>query len=475
MRRASAALLAAAGRAATARRRLHTSSPLAAASSSAQTGTAEAAASPTTTPTSSATDAASLDFGGTALPCTPHLAFYGGPGRPAAPPGGGPIPAFWMVDAAGRDVRSGSADTDTDATPLHPLASAHDWDQATAVATYTAMARLQVMDTLFFEAQRQGRFSFYMTAAGEEAATVGSAAALAPTDPVFAQYREHGVLLQRGASFKDMADQCFGNALDRGKGRQMPIHYGDPARAFHTVSSPLATQLPHAVGAAYVEKLFSTTGPPGNTVVAAYFGEGAASEGDFHAAANFAAVLRAPVLFICRNNGWAISTPAHQQYAGDGIAGRGPAYGIPSTRVDGGDARAVHAAVGAARALALETGGPALVECVAYRAGHHSTSDDASRYRAGGGPSGWRARDPASRLAAWLEARGWWDGQKEADLRRAARAEAVAALAAAEKEPKCVVSVSFFFVPGEGGGSLSFFRSPSRSPHTLFPIQTGPR
>ena len=380
-----------------------------------------------------------LDFGdGRRLPYTTALAFYGGPGRPAAPPGGGPIPAYWTMDGAGADIAG---------SPPVP----HDFaDQAAAVAVYAAMARLQVMDTLFFEAQRQGRFSFYMTAAGEEAATVASAAALAPDDPVFAQYREHGVLLARGAPLAEMADQCFGNGRDRGKGRQMPIHYGDPGRAFHTVSSPLATQLPHAVGAAYAGKLWGQgVGPgaptaPGATVVAAYFGEGAASEGDFHAALNFAAVLRAPVVFICRNNGWAISTPAAQQYAGDGIAGRGPAYGVPATRVDGGDARAVHAGVAAARALALDTGGPALVECVAYRAGHHSTSDDAGRYRSpagaggGGGGGAWRARDPAARFARWLEGRGWWDGEREAELRRSARAEAVDALAAAEKEPKCV-------------------------------------
>jgi len=405
---------------------------------------ARTATAATTTPTSTlpprdaaalqaAQAADGLDFGdGRRLPYTTTLTFYGGPGRPTAPASGGPIPAFWTVDGAGAPIAG---------APPVPLDFPDDG--AAALAVYASMARLQVMDTLFFEAQRQGRFSFYMTAAGEEAATVASAAALQPNDPVFAQYREHGVLLHRGAPFKEMADQCYGSRLDRGKGRQMPIHYGDPGRAFHTVSSPLATQLPHAVGAAYAGRLWGQQGPtpassapPGTTVVAAYFGEGAASEGDFHAALNFAAVLRAPVVFICRNNGWAISTPATQQYAGDGIAGRGPAYGVPSARVDGGDARAVHAAVAAARAVALATGGPALVECVAYRAGHHSTSDDAARYRSPSAAGGWRARDPAARFARWLEGRGWWDGEREAELRRAARAEAVEALAAAEKEPK---------------------------------------
>jgi Dehydrogenase E1 component len=114
-------------------------------------------------------------------------------------------------------------------------------------------------------------------------------------------------------------------------------------------------------------------------ITAAYFGEGAASEGDFHAALNFAATLRAPTLFICRNNGFAISTPASEQYAGDGVAARGPAYGVPTLRVDGGDARAVCVATRAARALALSSGGPVLLEAMSYRVGHHSTSDDSSR------------------------------------------------------------------------------------------------
>ena len=132
--------------------------------------------------------------------------------------------------------------------------------------------------------------------------------------------------------------QCYGNERDLGKGRQMPIHYGSRALNFHTISSPLATQLPHAAGAAYALKVRSAVPltlrgvgsptPPAEfmpaalqldrrpAVVAAYFGEGAASEGDFHAALNFAATLSCPVVFICRNNGWAISTPATEQYKG---------------------------------------------------------------------------------------------------------------------------------------------------------------
>lgn len=292
---------------------------------------------------------------------TRALRFAGGPSSdPAAPGSMSRMPCYRVLDAAGR--------------PLAGADAPHALGEAAAAKLYSTMARLQVMDTIFYEAQRQGRFSFYMTCAGEEAAVVASAAALDPGDEVFAQYREQGVLLWRGFSFEDFANQCYGNALEPGKGRQMPIHYGSRSLNFHTVSSPLATQLPHAAGVAYALKL---KGAP--NVAAAYFGEGASSEGDFHAALNFAATLGAPCLFVCRNNGYAISTPAYEQYRGDGVASRGPAYCVPSIRVDGGDALAVLNATAAARALALEGGGPVLLEAMTYRSGHHSTSDDSSR------------------------------------------------------------------------------------------------
>lgn len=198
--------------------------------------------------------------------------------------------------------------------------------------------------------------------------------------------------------------------------------------------------------------LHSTLAPPhspksqleGKAAVAAcYFGEGAASEGDFHAALNFSATLSAPVVFICRNNGWAISTPASEQYRGDGIAGRGPSYGVPSLRVDGGDAVAVYNAVAEARRVALERRGPVLLEAMSYRSGHHSTSDDSSRYRAAEEMAAWRARDPVARFERWMAVRGWWDEARGVGARKAARREAIAALAAAAKQPRPPLSEMF--------------------------------
>uniref|UniRef100_A0A6T5VMK1 2-oxoisovalerate dehydrogenase subunit alpha n=1 Tax=Phaeocystis cordata TaxID=118079 RepID=A0A6T5VMK1_9EUKA len=296
---------------------------------------------------------------------------------------------------------------------------------------YRTMVRLQTLDTLFYEAQRQGRFSFYMTCFGEEATVIGSAAALETADHVFAQYREHGLLLWRGQTFQEFADQCYGNNRDFGKGRQMPIHYGRKDLNVHTISSPLTTQLPQAAGAAYANKL---NGYDGITV--AYFGEGAASEGDFHAAMNFASTLACPVLFFCRNNGWAISTPSDEQYTGDGIAGRGSAYGMPALRVDGMDAIAMYHATKTAREYIMEHKSPVLIEAMSYRSSHHSTSDDSSRYREISEMQAWKARDPVARFQIWLEDKGWWSDEEETEVRGEARKEVMKVLDAAERENK---------------------------------------
>lgn len=157
---------------------------------------------------------------------------------------------------------------------------------------------------------------------------------------------------------------------DLGKGRQMPIHYGDKSRNIVTVSSPLCTQVPQASGAGYQYRISGQ-----DRVAVTFFGEGAASEGDFHSALNFAATLRCQTLFFCRNNMYAISTPIDDQYAGDGIAVRGVAYGMPTIRVDGNDVFAIYNAVKKAREIIIKEKRPALVEAISYRVGDHSTSD----------------------------------------------------------------------------------------------------
>lgn len=219
------------------------------------------------------------------------------------------------------------------------------------------MVLLNTMDKILYESQRQGRISFYMTNFGEEASHIGSAAALHESDIIYGQYREAGVLVWRGFTISQFIDQCYGNCEDEGKGKQMPVHYGSKKLNFVTISSTLATQIPQAVGAAYALK----RQPDNKRVVTVYFGEGAASEGDTHAAFNFAATLSCPVLFFCRNNGFAISTPSSEQYRGDGIAGRAAGYGMATIRVDGTDLFAVYNATKAAKEYALKNNKPVII------------------------------------------------------------------------------------------------------------------
>lgn len=156
----------------------------------------------------------------------------------------------------------------------------------------------------------------------------------------------------------------------------MPIHYGSKDINIVTVSSPLCTQVPQASGAGYKYRISGQ-----DKIAVTYFGEGSASEGDFHSALNFAATLRCQTLFYCRNNMYAISTPIDDQYAGDGIAVRGVAYGMPTIRVDGNDILAVYFATQEARKLIMKEKRPVLIEAISYRVGDHSTSDFSERYR----------------------------------------------------------------------------------------------
>jgi 2-oxoisovalerate dehydrogenase E1 component alpha subunit len=185
-----------------------------------------------------------------------------------------------------------------------------------------------------------------------------------------------------------------------------------------------------------MQRLTNPNVPP--RIVACYFGEGAASEGDFHAALNIAATRSCPVVFICRNNGYAISTPTLEQYRGDGIASRGTGYGIDTIRVDGNDIWAVREATRKARELALTDGGkPVLIEAMSYRISHHSTSDDSFAYRARVEVEDWKRRDnPITRLRKYLEKKGIWNDEKENEARGRLRKEVLKAFGEAEKEKK---------------------------------------
>ena len=220
-------------------------------------------------------------------------------------------------------------------------------------------------------------------------------------------------------------------AEDPAHGRQLPLHIGSPDRHMLYVKSTLGTHCPHAAGVSYSMKQRKSP-----QVAVAYFGEGCASEGDVPSALNIAAVHGCPTIFFCRNNGYAISTSTRDQYAGDGIAQRGPAFGLPTIRVDGNDVLAVMAATRKAKEICIAEGMPTLVEAMTYRIGAHSTSDDDSKYRNPISPEEgwsserayWEARSPIIRFGRYLQSLGWYNVQMEEELRKAARREAIQSL-----------------------------------------------
>ena len=314
---------------------------------------------------------------------------------------------------------------------LCPGAAVAPMSSELATKIYTDMLYTRLLDERMVGAQRQGRLSFYLTCTGEEASVAGTIAAFQSDDMVMAQYREQLALRYRGFTTEQFMNQLFSNIEDLGKGRQMPVHYGSRELHFMTISSPLATQIPQAAGYAYGQKLAGK-----NACTLCYFGEGAASEGDFHAGLNMAAVLKCPVVFVARNNGYAISTPSSEQFAGNGIASRGVGYGIKTIRVDGNDILAVYSAAVEARKIAVEQQQPVLIETMSYRLGAHSTSDDPTGYRSREEEQLWRENDPISRMKNWLVKQNWWDEQREEALQAEFRQEILAQVKIAEKRPK---------------------------------------
>lgn len=269
------------------------------------------------------------------------------------------------------------------------------------LALFRLMLRQRLLDDLMLTLQRQGRIGFYGAATGQEAAVFGSGRALEPRDWILPALREGGVALMRGYPLRDYIAQCFGNAADVTHGRQMPCHYGARAQNFVTLSSPIGTQLPHAVGVAMAMKSRGD-----DAVCMAYLGDGATSENDFHTSLDLAARLNLPVVFFCQNNQWAISAPASLQTAAASMAVRGKPFGIEGVRVDGNDVLACYEATRQAVDRARAGDGPSLIEALTYRMGAHSSSDDPTRYRDETVTEAWKERDPITRLRAFLQAGG---------------------------------------------------------------------
>ena len=293
------------------------------------------------------------------------------------------------------------------------------------VELYRDMRLARRFDERAVSLQRQGRMGTYPPLSGQEGAQVGSAYALEPEDWVFPSYREHAVTQVRGVPLDRTLLYWMGH--EAGNAFQ-------DANVFAT-SVPIATQIPHATGAAWASKLMGE-----EKVFCCYFGDGATSEGDFHEGLNFAGVFDVPAVFFCNNNGWAISVPRERQTASETLAQKAEAYGIDGVQVDGMDPLAVYAvtkrAVDKARDPAEGEARPTLIEAVQYRFGAHTTADDPSVYREEAEVERWREKDPIPRMEAFLRETGRIDDETIEAIESEIEDRVAEAIETAESTPR---------------------------------------
>ena len=350
----------------------------------------------------------------------------------------------------------------TPGSPIEPLpydraraaeALGPGWEEIVRAA-YRWMLLGRALDARMQGLQRQGRVGFYGAATGHEAVNVAAGLASRREDWVFPGLREQLVALVRGHPLPTYVHHLFADGKDPARGRNMPCHPTASEVHYVSMSSVIGTQVTHATGLAYAQKL---RGEKAATL--AFFGDGATSSNDFHAGLNFAGVFQLPVVFCCANNQWAISLPVARQTAVASLASKASAYGFSGVRVDGTDFLASYSALDRALHSAREGGGPGLVEFVVYRMVPHSSSDDPGRYQ----PSDWMARanrmDPVGRLAAWVAAEKVVSDEDVAKWRSEADREVRAAVEEAEATAPPIpdsltedVYASRSYLPNQPGG-----------------------
>ncbi|PZE22027.1 thiamine pyrophosphate-dependent dehydrogenase E1 component subunit alpha [Paenibacillus xerothermodurans] len=300
-----------------------------------------------------------------------------------------------------------------------------------AVDMYKYMQKARKFDERGFLLQRSGKIAFHVSGIGQEAAQVASAFALEQGKDYFLPYyRDYGFVLSVGMTMKELMLSVFAKAEDPNSGgRQMPGHFSHKKLNIVTGSSPVTTQVPHAVGFALAAKMRKK-----DFVSFVTFGEGSSNQGDFHEGCNFAGVHNLPVIMMCENNQYAISVPIHKQVAGS-IAERAVGYGFPGVKVDGNDALEVYRVVKEARERAVRGEGPTLIEAVMYRVSPHSTSDDDMLYRTKEEVEEQRAKDAIPRYRQYLVSCGLWSDEQEADLLEQLKKEINEATQYAEQAP----------------------------------------
>ena len=312
---------------------------------------------------------------------------------------------------------------------------------------YVHMLRVRVLDERMLKLQRAGRVGFVGTATGQEAAMIGSAAALEESDWLWSGLREGGAAVMRGLPLAEYVAQMYCNANDTAKGRQMCNHFQHKGSNYPSWSSVIGTQIPHGVGAAFAAKQRGL-----DEVHAIYFGDGASSSNGFHSGMNMAAVWKAPCVFVLVNNGWAISVSARQQTGCSTYADKAKAYGMPAVDVDGNDVLACYEAMRLAVARARSGKGPGLVVLNTYRMGGHSSSDDPTKYRTDEEVAPWAERDPLKRFERYLTAQGQLDADETDALRASTSQEIDAVIHEQEAAPpmswRTLVEDVYADVPG---------------------------
>jgi len=325
-----------------------------------------------------------------------------------------------------------------------PHAVTHDIPENDLLRMHRTMTLTRALDLRGMLYQRQGRLGFYLPSMGEEALQTGSAWALRKDDWLFPSYRVAGIALWRGAPLDKLVANCFGNADDNGLGRQMPVHYSLREVNWVSISSPLGTQIVQCAGAARAMQIRGET-----NVAATYFGDGSTSTNDFHTGLNFAGVWKAPAIFFCQNNQWAISTPLSEQCAAARLVDKAIGYGMAGVRVDGNDVLAVAQVMKEAVERARTGGGPTFIEALSFRMGPHSSSDDPTRYRPTAQVDEWARKDPIARFRNWLLHEGVLREDEIPTIEEECAAEVAASFKRNESVPKPELSSLFDDVYGE--------------------------
>lgn len=278
-----------------------------------------------------------------------------------------------------------------------------------AVDMYKMMLMARKFDERVMLLQRAGKINFHVSGIGQEVAQVAAAFALdRDQDYYLPYYRDYGFVLSVGMTLRDLMLSVFAKAEDPNSGgRQMPGHFGSKKLRIVTGSSPVTTQVPHAVGLALAAKMKKK-----QFVSFVTFGEGSSNQGDFHEGCNFAGVHKLPVILMCENNQYAISVPIHKQLAGK-VADRALGYGFPGIQVDGNDALEVYRVVKEARERAVAGEGPTLIEAIMYRLSPHSTSDNDLAYRTKEEVDENRAKDGIPKYKQYLIDCGLWSEEQE--------------------------------------------------------------